>query len=218
MGIGAAIIGSAVIGGVTSSRSARKQARVQRQGQDAAIAEQRAAREQARQDLSPYRALGDNALSQMQDPDAFETSPGYQWRRDEGIRGIENLFSGKSGGGNALRALNDWNQNNASNEFANWYNRRANEASMGLSAAGQTAHIGQSSANNVSNAMIGGAAQQAQAIGQRYSGINNAIQSGIGNMLYASNAGMLGGGGGGSYNYPDYKHLYPNPGQMGPPA
>lgn len=199
MGIASAIIGSAIIGGVSSSRAAKKQARAMQQGTDASIAEQRRQYDQTRKDYAPYRAAGYNALADLQQgPTGFETSPGYEWVRNEGLRDLGNQFAVRGSGGNAMRALNEYNQNLASQEYGNWYNRWYNRtaglANLGMGGTAGTAAAGSAAAGNISNSLLGNARAQSQAIGQRYSGINNAIQSGLGNFLYAKNAGMFGGG------------------------
>lgn len=55
----------------------------------------------------------------------FETAPGYQFRLAEGMKGVEN--SGAARGmqlsGAALKAINRFNQDFASNEYGNWFNQ-----------------------------------------------------------------------------------------------
>jgi hypothetical protein len=104
--------------------------------------------EQSREDWAPWRDAGTNALANTQDPDAFETSPGYQFRVDEGNRNTENLFSVKGGGGNAMRALNDYNQNMASNEYGNWFNRQLATAGLGTTGNVYSQQSGQNMSNN----------------------------------------------------------------------
>jgi hypothetical protein len=97
----------------------------------------------------------------------FKKDPGYQFRMDEGIRGLDrsaaargNLFSGA-----AMKALNRYNQDFASNEYGNAYNRYNNDqtnvfnrlaaiSGIGQSATGQVATAGQNAANNSGNAIM----------------------------------------------------------------
>lgn len=60
--VAAAVVGSAVIGGVVASKSASKAANAQTQAANAAAAEQRAAREELRTLLAPYSSAGIPAL------------------------------------------------------------------------------------------------------------------------------------------------------------
>lgn len=93
------------------------------------------------------------------DMSAFFTSPGYQFRRDEGMRGINNSFAARGGAlsGNALRALTDFNSNIASSEFGNYFNQLASVAGIGQTATNQTAAYGADHAANAGrNALYAG--------------------------------------------------------------
>lgn len=107
---------------------------------------------------------------------AFFTSPGYDFRRTEGMRGIENSAAARGGlqSGNALRALTDFNSNLASGEFGNYVNQLLGVAGMG-----------QASSNTVANAGQNTAAQQSR--NSLYAGESRA--SGIENQ-----ANVIGGG------------------------
>lgn len=65
--VAAAVVGSAIIGGVVSSNAAGKAANAQVQAADRSAEEQRAAREQMRQLLAPYTAAGIPALQAQMD-------------------------------------------------------------------------------------------------------------------------------------------------------
>jgi len=60
--VAAAVIGSAVIGGVVASKASSKASKAQVQASDAGIAETRAARDALQQSLAPYSAVGIPAL------------------------------------------------------------------------------------------------------------------------------------------------------------
>jgi hypothetical protein len=83
----------------------------------------------------------------------FTASPGYQFRRDEGTRGITNSF-GASGGafsGNALKALSEFNSNLASNEFGNYVNQLSTIAGNGQQATSQNNQLGAAAAATQGN-------------------------------------------------------------------
>jgi len=122
-----------------------------------------------------------NALSSP-DYSAFFASPDYQFRRDEGQRDIGNSFAARGGAfsGNALRALTEYNQNLASGEFGNYFNRQAALAGIGQSATGQTAAAGANAANNIAQNYIGAGNARASGV----SGVANALTGGLGNYLY----------------------------------
>ena len=196
MGIETAIIGGSLISGVLGSKAASKGAKAQQAGYDAATAEQRRQYDTTRQDYAPWREAGAAALGRLQDPTtSFEASPGYEFRRGEGQRDLGNIFGGvRAGGGNAMRALVDYNQNMASNEFGNWWNRQAGLAGAGQNAVGGTAQAGALASGNISNNMIGAGNARASGIQNQYGSWNNALQGGIGNWMYAKQRGLLGGG------------------------
>jgi hypothetical protein len=58
-------------------------------------------------------------------PANFTTSPGYQFRLDQGLQGVNAGYAArgllKSGG--AMKGINDYAQNTASNEYGNWFNQ-----------------------------------------------------------------------------------------------
>lgn len=93
MGIETAIIASAVIGGISSSRAASKAGKASQAGYDTATAEQRRQYDTTRQDYAPYRQAGQNALNQLADPNAnFQQSPGYGFVKEQGLQGLETVF------------------------------------------------------------------------------------------------------------------------------
>lgn len=112
--------------------------------------------------------------------DVFQASPDYNFRRQEGMRGIENSFAARGGAasGNALRALTDFNSNLASSEYGNFTNRLLAMAGMGQASTNQAVNAAQYTGGNVAN-LLG---QQANA---RASGIvdsSNALTGGLNNM------------------------------------
>jgi hypothetical protein len=113
---------------------------------------------------------------------AFFASPDYQFRRNEGNRGIEGSFAARGMGqsGNALRALTEFNSNLASGEFGNYFNRLAGIAGIGQTATDSTAAYGANSASERGrNALIAGNARasgiqgQADAWGQTAEGLSS---------------------------------------------
>jgi hypothetical protein len=167
-----------VVGGAIEGHQASQAAKAQAGASDASIAEQQREYDQSREDLAPWRAAGQNALTQLSNPNAnFQASPDYAFRKSQGMLGIERSASARGGAfsGNALKALADYNSNLASGEFSNWWNRQAGLAGVGQSATNTTTQAGIATSNNISNNLL----QQGDA---RASGIAN--QSNIwGNAL-----------------------------------
>lgn len=83
-------------------------------------------------------------------PDAsgFTTSPGYQFRRDEGTRGITNAFGAGGGAfsGNALKALAEFNSGLASQEFDTYVNQLNTIAGNGQQATSENNILGANAA------------------------------------------------------------------------
>lgn len=129
---------------------------------------------------------------------AFMASPDYNFRRTEGMRGIEQSAAASGGAfsGNALRALNEFNSNLASGEFGNWFNRQAALAGIGQAATNATSQFGANAATNIgNNVMAAGNARASGIVGQA-----NALTGGLSNAINAWQY-FRGGYGGGMDGY-----------------
>ena len=190
--IATAIIGGAIIGGVASNRAAGEVA----EGTEASIAESRRQFDLNRADIAPFRESGVNALSRLNqlaegDTSGFFTSPGFEFRREEGLRGLENRFSASGGAlsGNALRRLTEFNSGLASQEFGNFFERNARLAGLGGAATNAGVASGTAISGNIGNALINLGNARASGV----QGINAAAQGGLGNFLFAKGLGLFGG-------------------------
>jgi hypothetical protein len=139
---------NALAAGTANYFIGREQNRATQRASDAAsasaaaqLAEQQRQFDTAREDLAPWREAGQTALGRLDrtsagDMSAFTASPDYNFRRSEGQRDIGSSFAARGGAasGNALRALSEFNQNLASGEFGQWWNRQAGIAGVGQSA------------------------------------------------------------------------------------
>lgn len=186
--------GASLLGGVLSSRASKKAAQTQADASNRASEVQKEMYEQTRRDLDPYRVAGGNALEQMMGkmaPDGFFNQvyggqkiyddPSYQFRLNQGLKAIEqgsasqgNLLSGAT-----LKALNNYAQESASQEYhnaysrfnadqTNQYNRLSNLIGMGQNAAAQMGNNGLQTAQAVAQNTMAGA--HASAVGQYASG------------------------------------------------
>jgi hypothetical protein len=148
----------------------------------------------------PANSRGSGRLLKDFSNEDFVKDPGYEFRLAEGEKGTNRALAarGSFDSGAALKSLERFRQDYASNEFGNAYNRDAanksriydflsNTANAGQNAVGTSVGITQNAANNISN--IG--TQTAQQVGQMQQDRNmtfaNAIQSGIGNLIYGVN-------------------------------
>ena len=138
---------------------------------------------------SPFDGAVAGTAGGAPDMSSFFTSPDYNFRRDEGMRGLGNSFAAQGGAfsGNALRALSEFNSNLASGEFGNYWNRMAGLADMGQGGTAQTANAGANMANQISGInqnLAAGQSRNTLAAGDaRASGITgryNALSDGLG--------------------------------------
>ena len=189
---GAAILGSSLIGGAMSSRSARKAANAQRQAAGQADQTQRYMYDTTREDYAPYREHGYDSLNRLAalnngDFSGFYESPDYQFALQEGEKGTNRLAAatGRLGAGSHFKDMARFNQGLASQNYGNFYNRLAAGAGIGQTATGNTANAGQNYANNSSNlALQAGNARASGYMGQANTWGNalNGLGYGLGQM------------------------------------
>jgi hypothetical protein len=183
-GAAAASAGSSIYGASQAGKAADAQVGAT---QDA-IAEQRRQYDLNRQDLAPYRAVGGNALLNLGGAtgDYFVTSPGYQFRMDEGRKALEHSAASRGllKSGATAKALTRYSHDVASNEYDKWWNRNAALAGIGQTATNTGVSAGNAAAGNIGNALMQGG--QARASG--YANEFNALAGGANSL--ASLAGM----------------------------
>jgi len=132
---------------------------------------------------------------------ALETSPGFQFRLQEGMKALDRSAAAKGTllTGGQLKGLTRYAQDYASNEYGQNYNRLFGEqaaryqqlyglSNLGLSAAGQAAGVGTSYAGQAGN-ILGGQAQNAT---DAITGGANAGAAGTVGAANATNAGING--------------------------
>ena len=109
----------------------------------------------------PWNEYGQEALSDFRgwrdDPTAVTRDPSYQWRVSQGQEGVENSAAARGGAlsGNALRAIEDYRQNSASEEYQNEWNRFMQELGIGQNAAGNMSNLATGEGNALSNLLTG---------------------------------------------------------------
>jgi hypothetical protein len=127
----------------------------------------------------------------------LQNEPGYQFGLGEGEKGINRATAARGGwdSGATLKALAKYNQDYAGTKFGDAFNRDTTNKNRiysflsGASSQGQNAATSNASMNS---GLVTGAAANTQAAGntaanytmQGAAGLNNGIQSGIGNYLY----------------------------------
>lgn len=212
---------AAVVGAVGSAYAADSAADAQENAANQANDTTRYQYDQSRKDQEPWRDAGKTALSQLTSGTQaggdfnrdftmadFTADPGYQFRMDEGLKGVSSSAAARGGllSGGTLKALTKYGQDVASNEYSNAYNRFNNDRTQrfnrlsGIAGTGQTAtnvtgQLGQQAASDIAQNQLG--IGNARASG--YVGTANAVNQGIGgaqSAYYLSNLGKS--------NTPDY--------------
>jgi hypothetical protein len=143
-------------------------------------------------DLSGINGQGaaDNAMGM------FQTSPGYQFRFNEGIRAIDNSGAARGNlfSGSTLKALTNYGQGVGSQEYGNWTNSLANLGNVGYGATSATAGARGNLAGNLTNIYTNQGAQNANA---SLAG-GNLLMGGLNTLAGLAGYGMSGGFGLGS--------------------
>jgi hypothetical protein len=147
-----------------------------------------------------FSVTGGQSAQQTQpaqrDLSGFFSSPGYQFKRDEGMRGLEQWAAARGGAfsGNALRGLANFNSGLASQEYGAYTDRLAQLAGLGQGAAASGAAAGTTISNNISGlAQSSGDARASGIIGGANS-LAGGIDSALNNwLLYRG--GAFGGSG-----------------------
>lgn len=215
--IGAASIGSSLLGASSSRQAASQQA----DAADRAAQLQYDQWQQQRADQAPFReagltsqnrlmelmGIGGNAGAEgygkygrdfsMQD---FQQDPGYGFRLSEGLKGLDRQAAARGGliSGAALKAATRYGQDMGSQEYQNAFNRYQTNRSNQLNPLQSLMGAGQSATNQV-----GASGQQyANNAGQAYQNAGEARASG-----YMGQANALAGGAGQYMNYQQNQNL-----------
>jgi hypothetical protein len=101
-----------------------------------------------------------SASAMLQPGNNFQTSdPSYQWRLGQGLNAVQSsaAANGSLNSGGTLKALNNYAQGAASQEFQNQFNRQNTLAGYAQPAATGLATANASYANNQQNAFFSGA-------------------------------------------------------------
>ncbi len=188
--VAAAVVGAATVAGsMYSSRQAGKAAKTQAASADQASAIQQANFEQTRKDLMPYKQAGDTSLSQLMGQmgsngyfnqtytgQDIYSDPSYQFRLQQGQDAIQSSAAAKGGllTGATLKALQNYGQESASQEYGNAYNRFNADQTNRYNRLSNLVGVGQNAAAQVGNA----GAQTSQAIANNTMAGANSIAAG----------------------------------------
>jgi hypothetical protein len=127
--------------------------------------------------------------------DIFRNSTGYQFRLGEGQDAVTSAYAGIGGlqSGAALRGIQEYGQNFASNEFGNYLNALGNQQAVGAGAASSAAGVSQNFANSAINANNNNAQNQIAAQLGRQNPFANALGT-YGGAIQSTIGAIAGGG------------------------
>ena len=184
--VAAAVVGSAVVGGVASYSAGKTQAKAAGKASDAtleATRETNALKKEMfdiqRADQEPWMRAGTQALQHIQETPDFDfgkeqffTDPSYEWRINEGINALDRSAAsrGRILSGAQDRAVTRYGQGVASQEYQNAFNRakttydtnlntQKSLAGVGQQATNIVGQAGSNMANSVGNTLMQGTAQ-----------------------------------------------------------
>jgi hypothetical protein len=201
MGIETAIIGSALLGTVASSRASSKAAGAQRDAAKEASDTQLQMFNRTTELQEPWRQAGMTALGQLGTGTApggdfmrtfgmsdFQADPGYDFRMQQGLQGIERSAAARGGSlsGGVLKQLTRYGQGLASDEYGAAYNRFNNDQTQRFNRLASLAGIGQNATNQVQSAGMNTAGN----IGNLQTQAGNARASGYIGQANALNSGL----------------------------
>ena len=135
--------------------------------------------EQTREDLAPWRESGTRAVQELEKrvfagPGNYTKSPGYDFRFKEGQRALNANYAaeGAMGGGAHQKALMQYGQDIATNDYQNFLNRYYNSLSplqslsgLGQATAVQGGQMGMNAAQQVANLQVAQGASRASSFG-----------------------------------------------------
>lgn len=229
--VAVAVIGSAAVGAASTAFAANKAADAQTAAADKAAATQMGMYNQTRSDLAPFREMGTTAGSQLMsrlseltapivmDQATLEKTPGYQFNRFQGLKGVQNSAAARGLGssGAALKGAAAFATGLADNTYQNQFqnavtnqtnafNRLKSLVDTGENAAAQTGVLGEKAAYNTGQAQIGAGNAQAAAANATGSAVNSFANT-VGGAAYKGLFGNMGSGNTPSYlNNPAYSN------------
>lgn len=216
---------AALIGGRQSAKAAQSAADTSASASDRATELQREMFERNIELNKPFREAGVNALNKLVPlteyqnfgMDQFQADPGYAFRMSEGMKGLERSAAARGGllSGGALKNIQRFGQDLASQEFQNAFNRYGIERERRMAPLQSLAGVGQTTSQQLGAAGTG----FANTVGNI--GMMNAMNQGNAGMtrasIYGDTANQLanlagryygGGGFGGSPSNRDIERSY----------
>lgn len=223
-----AVAGATLVSGYMQSNAAKDAAETQANAAGHAADLQMQQYDQNVERMKPYTEVGTQALTPLKnflgigdatDPATYgqltksftpadfmaNVDPGYQWRKDQGQQALQNSQAATSGvlSGAALKDLLKYNQDMASTEYGNAFNRYqtqqgnifarlANLATLGQNAAAGVGAQGTQAAAQAGQAMMSGAQASAAGTVGAANAWSNALSNTAGAYQYNDTLKRLG--------------------------
>lgn len=196
---GAIGLGSSLIGAYSQNKATKSAAK----SSAAALAASKEQQDKVWGTVTPYTAAGSAAVNTLSNPNAlmkgFQTDPGYNFRMSQGIDAVNTNRATNSllRSGSALKAVNDYAQNQATGEFGKYVAREQDLSHTGL----QGAAIGAGAANQTQQAIQTNAANQGAAAiagGNQTADLAGSIGALLSKYMPQPGAAAAGAGGGSS--------------------
>lgn len=191
---GAGLMGGGMVTqGYFANKSSKKAAKAQANAMDAYLAQMRMGRDKAISYQQPYEQAGRSGLNLLQQyltgdsmatQNRLEQSPGYQFRLSQGQNSIQNLLASRGGlkSGGAMKALEEFAQGTASQEFGNQVGYLQGLAGIGQNAATAMGNAEMMAGTNMANASQQGILGQGMAMANSDAQMGNIIGGGMGQI------------------------------------
>ena len=162
---------------------------------------------QTRADYAPWLGIGQNALTSVAALNGvanplishaenqkvynnalsnFQTTPSYQFRLNQGVQALDRSAAarGMVNSGAQQKAVTQFGQDYATNEYGNYLNRLNNLAGLGQNATNQVSAYGQQNAVNQGNAVQNAGAARASGYVNQAGAINQGLQNYLTGLNY----------------------------------
>lgn len=201
---------SKAIGAVTGTNAYDKAAKAATNQSTAGIQAIQDYTNQATSQLSPYVTAGTGALGMYQNllglgqqgtagMNAYQQSPGYQFRLQQGVNALDNSASASGSllSGAQQKALLEYGQNFGSNEYQNYLGNVSGLTNLGYDASNQTASLLANAGGNIGSIRSGLGATLANTYNNKAGTKADLFKTGLESITSMALGDMKSGGSGG---------------------
>jgi hypothetical protein len=122
----------------------------------------------------------------------FQTDPGYQFRMDEGVKAIDRSAASRGllRSGAQVKAISDYGQGTASQEYGNYFDRLLKVSGMGGESTAAANNTSAGLTNSAGGYMTAGGAARGSGYAQGANALASGIGQGVNNTLAAAYMGF----------------------------